>query len=484
MTKHLRPLLGITGSLCMFFSLSVIPAMFVSIIYQDGELTDLILSFLLIFLSGLLLWVFNRGKTMMNLRGKDGFLVVTLFWVLLGSLGMVPFMLSMHVSAVDALFESISGLTTTGATVFSHLDSIQPSILFYRQELQWLGGMGLIVLAIAVLPMLGIGGMSLYKAETPGPMKEDKIMPRLYMGSRIIWIIYVGLTAACALLYWLAGMSGFDAISHSLSTVSTGGFSTHDDSLGYFQSSYIDDIAVVFMMLGSINFGIHYAAISGKSIKPYFRDMEAKYFIIFVVVMIALVAISLWANGYDGKRGLIETSVFEVVSIVSTTGFGIDDFSVWPVYLPFFLMLISFVGGCGGSTAGGVKVMRVSLLIRMGYREILQLVHPKGLFAVRFGNNVVADRTLQSILGFFSLYVTSFVVLVLALIAVTNTDQVTAFSAIATCINNTGPGLREVAFSFTSLNDSGKIISIIAMLLGRLEIFSVLVLFHPSYWRS
>jgi len=467
----------------MFFSLSVIPAMVVSLIYQDGEFTDLVLSFLLIFLFGLLLWIFNRGLPN-TLRGKDGFLVVSMFWLLLGTLGMVPFMLSLHVSAVDALFESISGLTTTGATVFSKLDSIQPSILFYRQILQWLGGMGLIVLAIAVLPMLGIGGMSMYKAETPGPMKEDKIMPRLYMGSRIMWFIYAGLTLACALCYWLAGMSGFDAISHSLSTVSTGGFSTHDDSLGYFHSSYIDDIAVVFMMLGSINFGIHYAALSGRSISVYFKDMESRYFILFVLAMIGVVAISLWLNGYNGKRGLIETSVFEVVSIVSTTGFGIDDFSVWPVFLPFFLMMISFVGGCGGSTAGGVKVMRISMLVRLGYREILQLVHPKGIFTVRVGNTPIPDRTLQSILGFFSLYVTSFVVLVLALIALTNTDQVTAFSAIATCINNTGPGLRDVALSFTALNDSGKIISIIAMLLGRLEILSVLVLFHPEFWRS
>jgi len=467
----------------MFFSLSVLPAMLVSLIYRDGELSHLILSFLLIFLLGLVLWGSNNGQRY-TLRGKDGFLVVSLFWVLLGGLGMVPFMLSLHVSVVDALFESISGLTTTGATVFSQLDHMQPSILFYRQELQWLGGMGLIVLAIAVLPMLGVGGMSLYKAETPGPMKEDKIMPRLYMASRIMWFIYVGLTLVCALSYWLAGMTFFDAVSHSLSTVSTGGFSTHDDSLGFFHSSYIDDIAVIFMMLGSINFGIHYAAISGRSMSIYLKDMESRYFIFFVVAMIAVVALSLWINGYNGKRGLVETSMFEVVSIVTTTGFGIDDFSVWPVFLPFFLMMISFVGGCGGSTAGGVKVMRISMLVRLGYREILQLVHPRGQFSVRVGNTPIPDRTLQSILGFFSVYVTSFVVLVLLLIATAKTDQVTAFSAIATCINNTGPGLRDVALSFTSLNDSGKIISIIAMLLGRLEILSVLVLFHPEFWRS
>jgi len=315
-------------------------------------------------------------------------------------------------------------------------------------------------------------------------MKEDKIMPRLYMGSRIMWIIYVGLTIACAFAYWWAGMSPFDAIAHSLSTLSTGGFSTHDDSLGYFHSAYVDDVAVVFMMLGSINFGLHYAALVNSDFRVYYRDMEARYFVIFVAAMIAIVAFSLWMTGYDGKRGIIETSVFEVVSIVSTTGYGIDDFSVWPVFLPFFLMMISFVGGCGGSTAGGVKVLRVSMLIRLGHREIHQLVHPKGIFVVRVGNHPIPDRTLQSILGFFSLYITSFVVLVLLLIAMTNTDQVTAFSAIATCINNTGPGLRDVALSFSSLNDSGKIISIIAMLLGRLEILSVLVLFHPKFWRS
>jgi trk system potassium uptake protein TrkH len=475
---------SITGLLCVFFSFSVVPAILISWYYHDGEVADLSLSFLLMLFTGVFLWLLNRGRPL-NLRGKDGFLVVTLFWVLLGVLGMLPFKLSLHVSAVDALFESVSGLTTTGATVFAHLDATQPSILFYRQELQWFGGMGLIVLAVAVLPMLGIGGMSLYRAETPGPMKEDKIMPRLYMGSRIMWLIYVGLTAVCAMAYWLAGMSGFDAVSHSLTTVSTGGFSTHDASLGYFHSELIDDIAVVFMLLGAINFGVHYIALHHRNLKAYLLDKEVRFFLLFIAAAVGTVAMGLWLNGYrEHTAGIFQTAVFEVVSIVTTTGYGIDDFSVWPVYLPFLLILISFVGGCGGSTAGGVKVARMDILIRLGYREILRLVHPKGLFAVRIGHKPVADRTLQSILGFFSLYVASFVVLMLLLLAATDVDQITAFSAIATCINNTGPGLREVALSFSSLNDSGKIISIAAMLLGRLEIFSVLVLLHPEFWRN
>lgn len=484
MSSRIRPVISITGLLCIFFSFSVVPAILVSWYYHDSEVVDLSISFFLMLLTGVVLWLTNLGGQL-NVRSKDGFLVVTLFWLLLGVLGMLPFKLSLHVSAVDALFESVSGLTTTGATVFSNLDAMQPSILFYRQELQWFGGMGLIVLAVAVLPMLGIGGMSLYRAETPGPMKEDKIMPRLYVGSRILWLIYVGLTVICALAYWLAGMSVFDAVSHSLTTISTGGFSTHDASLGFFHSEAIDDIAVIFMLLGAINFGVHYMALHHRSLNTYFKDIEVRFFLIFIAAAVATVALGLWLNGYTAhQEGILQTSVFEVVSIITTTGYGIDDFSIWPVYLPFLLILISFVGGCGGSTAGGVKVVRTNILIRLGYREILRLVHPKGLFAVRIGNKLVTDGTLQSILGFFSLYMASFAFLLLLLMAVTDVDQVTAFSAIATCINNTGPGLREVALSFSSLNDSGKIISIAAMLLGRLEIFSVLVLLHPAFWRS
>jgi trk system potassium uptake protein TrkH len=300
-----------------------------------------------------------------------------------------------------------------------------------------------------------------------------------------LWLIYVGLTAACALAYWLAGMSTFDAISHSLTTVSTGGFSTHDASLAYFESEYVDDIAVVFMLLGSINFGVHYTALHTQNLNAYFKDKEVQAFVIFVVAAIAVVAVSLWWSNYSEHWvEILQTSIFEVVSIVTTTGYGIADFSIWPIFLPFFLILISFVGGCGGSTAGGVKVMRMDILIRLGYREILRLVHQKGIFPVKIGGKPVASRTLQSILGFFSLYIASFVVLLLMLLVTTDVDQITAFSAIATCINNTGPGLRDVALSFSSLNDSGKMISVAAMLLGRLEIFSILVLFHPEFWRS
>lgn len=484
MKLNFKPVISITGLLCMFFSVSVIPAIFVSWYYGDGELGDLTESFVLMLTTGIILWLLTRGAQI-SLRGKDGFFVVTLFWLLLGVLGALPFVLALNVSWVDALFESVSGLTTTGATVFSNLDSMQPSILFYRQELQWFGGMGLIVLAVAVLPMLGIGGMSLYRAETPGPMKEDKMMPRLYKGSRILWLLYVGITVLCAVAYWLAGMSAFDAVSHSLSTVSTGGYSTHDASLGYYNSRVIDNIAVFFMLLGAINFSIHYAALYNQNLKTYLQDSEVRIFLLFIVAASVFVAVTLWLSGYkDHLTDSFQIAVFEVVSIITTTGYGIDDFSLWPLFLPFLLIMISFVGGCGGSTAGGVKVMRVHILIRLGYREILRLVHQKGMFPIRIGGKPVADKTLQSILGFFSVYVASFVTLMLALLAATGVDQVTAFSAIATCINNTGPGLREVALSFSSLNDPGKMISVAAMLLGRLEVFSILVLFHPEFWRG
>ncbi|HHJ19656.1 MAG TPA: potassium transporter [Gammaproteobacteria bacterium] len=480
---RIRPVLSVTGILTCIFSISVVPPMLISQIYHDGESDNLLVALLIILGAGIFMWIFNHREPP-QIHRQEGFLIVVLFWIILGTLGALPFMFSLDIRFVDALFESVSGLTTTGATVLDELDTMQPSILFYRQEIQWFGGMGLVVLAVAILPILGIGGMSLYRAEIPGPMKEEKMLPRLSSSSRSLWLLYVIITVACAFAYWVAGMSTFDAISHSLSTVSTGGFSTHDDSLGYFHSATIESIAIAFMVIGAINFGVHYTAFRHRAFKPYRQDTEVRGFLLFIGLATSIITLGLWfEHYYGGVISDLRNAVFEVVSVITSTGFGTVDFTLWPVMYPTLLITISFIGGCGGSTAGGMKVLRILILFRLGYREIVRLPHPRGVFPIKLNGRAIPESTLQSVLGFFSVYIASFALLML-LMMMTGLDQVSAYSAIATCINNLGPGLGEVAQSFSGISDTGKIISVIAMLLGRLEIFSVLVLLHPDFWRD
>lgn len=477
------PVLGIVGFFCVLFSLSVIPPALVSLWYDDGEAIHFAMSFVVIYALGMILWLPARGR-LHDFKRRDGFIIVTLFWVVLSLLSAIPLALSPHFNFIDAFFEAVSGFTTTGATVIVGLDQIPPSILFYRGELQWLGGMGLIVLAVAMMPVLGIGGMQLYKAESPGPMKEEKLKPRLAQTARTLWLIYAGLTIACVLSYWMAGMNVFDAVVHGFATVSTGGFSTHDASFGFFDSSLIDAIAIVFMFAGGVNFAIHYYALAGISLRPYWHDIEVRAFLIIISVAVVVIAVVLWLLGaYPHPYDALINSMFEVVSVITSTGFGTADFSTWPSFLPVMLIFMSFIGGCGGSTAGGIKVSRILLLLKYGTREIHYLIHPHALRPLRIGDQVMSRRVNEAISGFFSVYVVTFALLTLIMMAA-GLDQVSAFSAIATCMNNLGPGLGEVAVTFSGVSDFGKIVGSIAMLLGRLEIFTMLVMLTPAFWHD
>lgn len=480
----LAQIVKIVGSLYLMFSIVYIPPIFVSEIYQDGQATFFIEALVTNATIGFLLWFIFR-KASRSLHGRDGFLVIVLFWVSLSLISSLPFDLILHTSVIDSLFEAVSGLTTTGATVLSGLDTMPPSLLFYRQELQWFGGLGLIVLAVAIIPQLGIGGMSIYKAEVPGVMKDEKLAPRLANSSAILWKLYLGMTLACALAYWLAGMSVFDAISHSLSTVSTGGFSTHDQSLSYFHSVLIEDIAIFFMVLGAINFGIHYLSLKKHSLAPFLNDSEVKLFLGIIVATSTIIGVTLlYFHYYQNASAAFQNAIFTLVSVITSTGFVTADFSKWPLFLPFFLIVISFIGGCGGSTAGGMKVIRILVVLKLVGREFIRLLHPHGRFTIRINKGVkLPERALQSIFGFFSLYVLSFIFLLILMVA-NHVDVTTAFSAVATCMNNTGPALGELAQSFATLNDPGKIISIASMLLGRLEVVSILVVLNPTYWQA
>lgn len=474
----------ILGLLLMIFSATLLPPMAVSVWYDDGEMLPFLDGFMLVLVAGFLAWWPVR-KRRRELRLRDGFLVVVLFWLVLGLVGAVPLVLSKQpvLSFTDAVFESMSGLTTTGATVITGLDTLPKSILFYRQQLQWLGGMGIIVLAVAVLPMLGVGGMQLYRAETPGPMKDSKLTPRITETAKALWYIYLGLTIACGFGYWLAGMEPFDAIAHSFSTVAIGGFSTHDLSMGFFDNTMIEVVAVVFMLLSGMNFALHFVAWRSLSVRPYFGDSEVRaYLTILSLTAVITVSYLYYTATYHDLASALHHGLFQVVSIGTTTGFTTAQYHVWPGFLPVLLLFTSFIGGCAGSTGGGMKVIRFLLLLKQGGREITRLVHPNAQIPVKIGKKAISDRVVDSVWGFFASYIAVFSVALLILMA-TGLDQVTAFSAVAACINNLGPGLGAVGFHYGDLNDLAKWVLCVAMLLGRLEIFTLLVLLSPAFWR-
>lgn len=480
---HLQIALRIVGSLLMMFSLTMLLPLLWSFYFSDGVAIVFVNAFAYTFVVGFLLWLgFRRYQA--EMRIKDGFLVTVMFYLALGSFGSIPFANTdgIGLSTADALFESFSGLTTTGATVITGLDEIPQSILFYRQQLQWLGGMGIIVLAVAILPMLGVGGMQLYRAETPGPMKDSKLTPRIHQTALALWSIYLGLTTTCALAYWVAGMNFFDAICHSFSTVAIGGFSTHDLSIGYFNSPAIEAVAIVFMVICGINFSLHFYAFKGNA-HHYLADEETRfYFTILVVAAIITTSVLLLHSTYDSWQA-VRAGLFTVVSIFTTTGFTTANFSTWPSMLPYLVFFGAFTGACAGSTGGGMKVVRVLLIWKQGIREIYRLIHPNALFPIKLNHRPVSSSVIEAIWGFFSIYVILVLTLTLTMVA-SGMDFLTAFSAVGACINNLGPGLGDVAQHYGDISDSAKIVLTFAMILGRLEIFTLLVLFTFMFWRK
>ncbi|GAA5131074.1 TrkH family potassium uptake protein [Thalassotalea piscium] len=482
---QIKNIVRILGLLVALLSLTMLVPAMISLIYRDGGGVSFLMSFVFCLITGLICWYPFRNEKG-ELKAREGFLIVVLFWTVLASFSAVPLLLleSPNLSIADAFFESFSGLTTTGATILTKIDGLPHAVLWYRQQLQWLGGMGIIVLAVAILPILGVGGMQLYRAETPGPVKDSKMTPRIADTARHLWIIYVTLTVACALSYWAAGMSLFDAICHSFSTIAIGGFSTHDASMGYFNSPLINFICVLFLLIAGVNFALHFAVVKSRSLRNYFYDPEFKVFlaiqfsltlICFVVLLISGVA----ESGFEA----FDLALFQAVSIGSTAGFATTSFADWPTLLPVLLIFASFVGGCAGSTGGGMKVVRVILLYLQGLRELNKLVHPKAIFTIKLGNKALPNRVVEAIWGFFSAYAAVFVICMLLLLAA-GMDDISAFTAVAACLNNLGPGLGAVAANFADINDFSKWVLIIAMLFGRLEIFTLLVLFTPTFWRS
>ena len=482
MSQRVRAIQRVLGIIVALSSSSKLPSAVLGWVQNDGTAPAFFSSFLLSAGIGLAMWLPAR-RVQYQLRLRDGFLVVTLAWFLASLVSALPFMYAPpYLSFTAALFESTSGLTTTGATIIVGLDALPQSVLLYRQVLHFVGGMGIVILSVAILPMLKIGGTQLFRAESTG-LSRDKLTPRIAETAKALWAVYIGLTVLCAAAFWVGGMSLFDAICHAMSTVSTAGFSTHDASFGYWDSPLLDWIAVVFMALGGINFGLHFIAWRRATMGAYYVDSELKTYLRIIVGASLIVTAALWFGGsYDSAGQSLRHATFQVVANLTTTGFATQGFQHWASIAPLLLIGLAFIGGCSGSTASGIKVARLMLVLRQGSREVKQLVHPKGRFLVKMGGRPVSESVVLSVSGFLALYFFCFVVLVLAM-NLTGLDILTSFGAAVATLTNLGPGLGDVASNFASVNDGAVWLGIIAMLVGRLEVFSVLVLLTPAFWR-
>lgn len=479
----MNAILRTLGILLSCLSLSMLPPAGVAYWYKDSSPVPFLIGFAVTLIVGLLLWRPNK-KAKTELKTRDGFIVVTFFWIALCVFASIPLYLSVvpHASLTDSIFETVSGLTTTGATIFAKINMLPRAVLYYRQQMELLGGIGIVVLAVAVLPMLGIGGMQLYRAEIAGPIKNNKLTPRITHTAKALWSIYVVMTILCAMCYWLAGMPLFDAVCESFSTVSTGGFSTHDASFAYYHSSEINIIAMFFMFLSVINFSLHFHFLQNKSFKTYWNDQETRNYIYFVTIILVLVFSVLTIYHYDTIMSDISSTFFTVISIASTTGLTVSNFSLWPTFLPYLLLFVGMIGGCSGSTTGGIKIIRAILMREQARRELGRMIHPRAVQIIKYDGRRISDGVVQAIWGFMILLIAIYCVLLLALLA-TGMPLETAFAALTSCISNVGASINSVASGYKDVNITAKWILIFTMLIGRLEIFTLIVLLMPSYWK-
>jgi trk/ktr system potassium uptake protein len=473
------------GLMLVMFSLTYVLPIATALIYSDGTQNDFLLAMLMTFSAGLLLWMLTR-RYKGELSIRHGYLLVVSMWTTMPAVATLPLLLVINgLSFTDAYFETMSGITTTGATVLTGLDYLPPAINLWRHELQWLGGMGIIVLAVAILPLLGIGGRQLYKAETPGPMKDSALAPRITETARNLWMVYLGITVACILSLKLAGMNWLDAVCHAFAAMALGGFSTHDASIGYFNSPAIELVLIVFMLLAAINFTTHFLVWREKDLKLYLRDAEAASTLVLILASCAGVAVFLWWQGtYPNFWTSLRNASFNLVSMATDCGFANADFNHWPIFAPLWMLFLSCVTASSGSTGGGIKMLRTLVLFKQAGREFLRLIHPAAINPMKIGGQVVPNNIVFAVLGFIFLYFMTVVTLTFALV-ISGLDFISAFSAIIACINNAGPGLGVVgpAGNYGVLTDFQTWVCTLAMLAGRLEIFTLLIIFTPRFWQ-
>ena len=471
----------IIGIMLMMFAGTLMIPIVTSLLFSDGNFQTFIVSLLVFFIIGALLYFPNSKIKSSDIKSKEGFLIVVLFWLILSLFGSLPFILDkdLSLSFVDALFESISGWTTTGATIIDDLENLSPSILIYRQMLQWLGGMGIVILALAILPMLGVGGMQLYKAESTGPIKDNKISPRIAETAKSLWKVYIGLTTVCALLYFFAGMSIFDSVAHSFSTIAIGGFSTYNDSIGHFNSPIIEFVCIIFMLLAALNFILHFLAVKSGSIATYFKDTEVRSFTFIIIIFLSLIYVFHLVNNSDIPLRHI---IFQLISFITTSGFTSTSYESWPSFIVFTLLLVSFFGACAGSTGGGIKIIRIVLVLKLLKKGLLRTLHPTAQVPVKINDQAISDEVASNIYDFIVFYILSYMILSFLLLIFGN-DIATSFSSVASCLNNLGPAIGDAVNSYSSLSTSSKYVLSFTMILGRLEIYTLLIILTPYFWK-
>ncbi len=469
---------------CGFGALMSIPA-FVALFFQEGMAAK-------IFLEVSFATMVSGGAAIIMMRGtskamnhKDAFLLTFLTWSILSVIGSLPlYFTGAAPTFVDGLFESVAGITTTGASVLSGLDQMDHGVLLWRSMLQWIGGMGIIVLAVAVLPFLGIGGMQLYRSEMPGVTK-DKLQPRIKETAKLLWIVYLVLTILCAAAYSVAGMHTFDAVAHAFTTVATGGFSTPDASLGYYNSLAIEMVAVLFMFLGAVNFSLHYMFLTTSGRVVYARDAEFKMFVVLVAGAVIVLSLMLTLLDVYELTESIRYSLFNVMAVITTTGYATADYNAWPVLAPMTMLVLMFWGGCSGSTSGGMKILRIMMIVKQSQTELMRLLHPSGVVRAKIGNRTISSDVMQAVWAFAGLYLVTFIIISI-IMAAFGLDLETAFSAAGATLTGLGPGLGEVgpASNYAGLPQAAKVVLCFSMLLGRLELLTLLVLLMPAFWRK
>ncbi len=481
---HYRAIARVIGSMLMLFSIVQVVPLLLSIWLRDGAHAQFVMAAAITATLGFFLWLLSGNKPL-SVGLRDGFMITALFWIITSLCGALPLLIGRvpDMSVTDAIFESVSGLTTTGATVLTGLDTLPESVLLYRHLLQWLGGIGIIVIAVAILPILGIGGLQMYRAETPGPIKNHQLAARITQSAKMLSLVYFWLTACCGVAYWLAGMSPLDAVCHSMSTVSIGGFSTHDASMAWFDSSPILMICALFMIISGINFTLHFFTWQRRGqLAHYLKDPESASYLMLLAILVPGTCLLLILLADFKQPDELLKGAFQAVSLFTTTGYTVTNFSSWPTLVPFLLMTTAFIGGCAGSTSGGIKVIRVLIAFKQGMRELRQLIHPQAVLTLSVGHRSLPPRVVNAVWSFIALYALTFLTLLMCALA-TGLDFLTAFYAVAAVINNLGPGLGAVASHYGDIGDASKWVLCAGMLLGRLEVFTLLVLLTPEFWR-
>ena len=478
-----RYILNIAGILTLFFGLTMIFPLFVGLYYQDQSVIPVLKSMGITVLAGLFFHLLFRSAKAETISQREGMAIVAIGWTAVGLFGALPFYIGNGLSFVDAFFESVSGFTTTGSSILTNIEALSKGLLFWRSFIQWLGGMGIIVLSVAILPFLGLGGMQLYKAEVPSPV-PDKLRPRIRDTARILWKVYALISLAEVILLMLGGMDLYDALCHTFTTMPTGGFSTQNASIAHFDSVYFDTIFIIFMILAGINFSLHYQMLRGKPL-AFWHDSECRFFLGVVIILTAVVSFNIYGAVYEKVGQAIRYGAFQVVSIVTTTGYATADYEKWPAMSQLILLLCMFLGASAGSTGGGVKCLRVMLCFKFCYKELFSIIHPHAVTHIKIGGKAVPEDVMRSILGFLALYIGIFA-LSSVLLAGLGVDLVTSFGAVAACLGNIGPGFGLVgpADNFAQIPYLGKWLLIWCMLLGRLEVFTVIIFLVPEFWRK